>query len=135
MKKLFLSFVIAFLCFIFYADMQKVYCKRCGNSYNSVIAMSNSTCYKSTSKKHEVYEGLITKQFYCIWCGNSYNTLQAMSNSNCFKNPNGRYHDPYEGSLKNKYTCQYCGNSYNTLQTMSNSNCFKSMHRKHVPLR
>ena len=73
--------------------MGKVSCKWCGIKFGNVIAMSNSSCFKSPSKRHELYEGSEKSQYVCKYCGIKFPNLVAMANSGCSKSPSKR-HEP-----------------------------------------
>lgn len=74
---------------------EKVYCKWCGRSYPSLMAMAGGTCNKNPNnqKSHERYNGTEKAKYECNWCGRSYPSLMAMAGGTCSKTQNRR-HEP-----------------------------------------
>jgi len=72
---------------------EKYFCKFCGQQFGSVVSLSNSSCFKSPSKRHELYEGGEKSQYTCKYCGQKFQRLVSMSNSSCRKSPTTR-HEP-----------------------------------------
>lgn len=135
-KLLLLSFIsLSILCLGAF-NSQAVYCKYCGKSFPSIKSMSTSVCYKTPSKKHIPYEGVIQTSYQCLWCGRQHQSLAAMSQERCLKNPFGKtQHEPYEGDRKTQYECKDCGMLYPTLQAMSSARCNRSSIHRHCPRR
>jgi len=73
--------------------MANCYCKFCGQKFGSVVSLSNSSCFKSPSKRHELYEGSEKSQYTCKYCGIKFSSLVGMANSACRKSQHGR-HEP-----------------------------------------
>ena len=71
----------------------KCFCKYCGQSFISVSAMTNYSCKKSPSKRHELYEGGEKSQYICKHCGQKFQSLVSMANASCRKSPTTR-HEP-----------------------------------------
>lgn len=138
MKKKLLSLLLislSVLCLGF-SNSQTVYCKYCGKSFPSVKSMASSVCYKTPSKKHIPYDGVLQESYQCMWCGRQYNSLAAMAADRCLKNPFGNtQHEPYEGGKKTQYECKDCGMFYPTLAAMSVARCNKSAIHRHCPRR
>lgn len=84
--------------------MAEFYCKCCGEKYSSVSSLASGHCTRSSSGKHQLYEGEIGAYYYCCYCGSKYQTLSSLTHSHCSRNPDGNNHVPYEGGEKSKYT-------------------------------
>jgi len=72
---------------------QNYYCKWCGNRYSSIKTLTNGSCPRSPTKKHELYEGSEKTQYTCKYCGNKYSSLKILTNGSCPKSPT-KYHHP-----------------------------------------
>lgn len=74
---------------------EKVYCKWCGRSFPSLMAMAGSSCSKNPpSKRHEQYASDEKAKYECKWCGRCFPSLMAMAGSSCSKNPPSKRHEP-----------------------------------------
>jgi DNA-directed RNA polymerase subunit RPC12/RpoP len=73
--------------------MANFYCKHCGAKNSSVQALTSSSCTKSPTKKHELYEGSEKSQYTCKHCGIKNSTIYALTASSCMKSPT-KYHEP-----------------------------------------
>ena len=73
--------------------MANYYCKHCGNNYTSVRTLTSSSCTRSPTKRHELYEGSEKSQYTCKYCGNKYSNIRTLVSSSCSKSPTKR-HEP-----------------------------------------
>jgi hypothetical protein len=70
---------------------ENFYSKWCGAKHPSVVSLTNSSCSKSPSKKHELYEGSEKSQYTCKYCGTKHPSLTSLTNSSCSKSPNKKH--------------------------------------------
>jgi len=73
--------------------MANFYCKHCGVKHSSVHSLVNSSCTRSPTKKHVLYEGSEKSQYTCKHCGVKHSTLHSLTNSSCMKSPTKK-HEP-----------------------------------------
>ena len=73
--------------------MANYYCIHCGVKFNEVRTLTNTSCAKSPSKKHELYEGSEKSQYVCKYCGIKNTTIRALVSASCYKSPT-KYHVP-----------------------------------------
>ena len=71
--------------------MANFYCECCGAKYTDVRTLTSSTCMKSQTKRHILYEGGEKSQYICKYCGNKYSDLRTLVSSICSKSP-CKYH-------------------------------------------
>jgi DNA-directed RNA polymerase subunit RPC12/RpoP len=72
---------------------ENYYCKWCGTKFPSVFTLTNASCPKSPSKKHELYEGGEKSQYVCKCCGTKFPSIFALTSASCSKSPSKR-HEP-----------------------------------------
>lgn len=113
---------------------EKYYCKDCGQEFNSVHDLTFNSCFKSPTKKHELFEGQVGSKYYCKDCGQEFKSLKDLTFNSCFRSFTGK-HQPYEGSIKAQYACKHCGQQFRTLKDLTFNSCFKSPTQKHQPAR
>jgi len=73
--------------------MSNFYCKHCGNKYTDVRTLTSSSCVKSPTKKHELYEGSEKSQYICKYCGIKNTNIRTLVSCSCTKSPT-KYHVP-----------------------------------------
>lgn len=71
--------------------MANFYCKWCGSKYSSVSSLTNGSCSKSPTRKHELYEGSEKSQYTCKYCGAHYSSISSLTNGSCSKSPNKKH--------------------------------------------
>jgi DNA-directed RNA polymerase subunit RPC12/RpoP len=71
----------------------KVFCKCCGQKFDSIQLMRTVSCSKSPTRKHELYEGSIKSQYFCKHCGQKFPSIMIMTGTSCHKSPTKR-HEP-----------------------------------------
>lgn len=111
---------------------QKYYCKCCGADFKSIRDLTFNSCSKSSTKKHELFEGGVANKYHCKDCGQDFKSLKDLTFNSCSKSPT-RKHRPYEGSIKSRYTCKHCGQQFKNLKDLTFNSCSKSPSRKHQP--
>ena len=72
--------------------MAHYYCEWCGAVHQSVQSLVNSSCPRSPSKKHMLYEGSEKSQYTCKYCGAKGQSLRGLVNSTCTKSPTKYHH-------------------------------------------
>lgn len=113
---------------------QKYYCKCCGADFKNIKDLTFNSCFKNSTKKHELFEGEVENKYYCKDCGQDFKNLKDLTFNSCFKSPTKK-HRPYEGSNKSRYTCKHCGQDFKNLKDLTFNSCFKSPSKKHQPAR
>jgi ribosomal protein L37E len=71
--------------------MANFYCKHCGSKNTNVKSLTASTCSRSPTKRHELYEGSEKSQYTCKYCGSKNTTLASLTASTCSKSPTKRH--------------------------------------------
>lgn len=71
--------------------MAEFYCKCCGLKYSSVSSLVSGHCTRSSSGKHQLYEGEIGGNYYCCYCGSKYSSLTSLTSGYCSKSPTGKH--------------------------------------------
>jgi hypothetical protein len=73
--------------------MQKYYCENCGSKSNSILSLTEKSCYRhplgSGKGKHEVYQGSEKAQYSCKYCGGTSSTIFSLTSFSCPQHPNG----------------------------------------------
>jgi hypothetical protein len=134
MKRLLFIPLFAALCAAALFAEDRIYCKWCGSSnFANVRQMITSSCSKSPSGKHELYEGASRKFYVCIYCATESASFEQLVVSPCSKSPR-KYHTAYEGAEKASYTCKNCGFESRSFKQLVLSPCSKSPRRYHDPL-
>ena len=72
--------------------MEHYYCEWCGVVHQSVRSLVNSSCPRSPSKKHTLYEGSEKSQYTCKYCGAKAPSLRSLVNATCTKSPTKYHH-------------------------------------------
>ena len=72
--------------------MEHYYCEWCGVVHQSVRALVNSSCPRSPTKKHTLYEGSEKSQYTCKYCGVKSPSLRSLVNATCTKSPTKYHH-------------------------------------------
>ncbi len=72
-------------------EIAKVQCKNCGSQYGSIKQMAINNCKRSSTGKHQLYEGSIKSEYQCKDCGSKYNTIAQMVINNCKKSSTGKH--------------------------------------------
>jgi hypothetical protein len=71
--------------------MANFYCKHCGTKHPSVASLTNSSCSRSPTKKHELYEGAEKSQYTCKFCGAKHPSIMSLTASSCSKSPTKKH--------------------------------------------
>ena len=71
--------------------MANFYCKHCGIKHSSVQSLTNNSCSRSPTKRHELYEGSEKSQYTCKHCGIKHSTLQSLLNNSCSRSPTKKH--------------------------------------------
>ena len=114
------------------SEKQKCYCKCCGREFDNVRDLTSNSCFNSPTKKHQLFEGVVSNKYFCKDCGREFSNLRDLTSNSCFNSPTKK-HQPYEGTLKSKYSCKDCGREFSNLRDLTSNSCFNSPTKKHRP--
>lgn len=77
---------------------KKYYCRRCGQSANSIATLTSMSCFRNGNKKHELYEGGEKLFYSCKHCGQTFNSLATLTSMHCYRRSHNEgvsaYHEP-----------------------------------------
>ena len=63
------------------------YCKHCGQSFRSLLALKFGRCANSPTGKHERFLGETDGRFVCKHCGQAFKSLSFLVHGHCTKSP------------------------------------------------
>lgn len=99
-------------------------CKHCGRKSSS-SSFANSSCSKSPTKTHEIFEE-DSAGYVCIHCGRK-SSSPSFASSSCSKSPTKTHQITKQRS---QYVCRHCGRKSSS-PSFASSSCSKSPTKTH----